>query len=1664
MELRPAANTAAADRNTAVTVILSGKPAPASASRLAVYPARGGRKAGSYVVTDSLLRFTPGSAFRPGELVWVTVPRTIQSLGGSSIRPFTYPFTTAVGGMGRGNFQPGTELSRPGLGAGLALGDVDGDGDLDLLTSNTATNTVDILLNGGNASGSTTGLFSNGSSVPVSGRPGTLALGDVDADGDLDLLAATSNGTVSIRLNGGDASGSNTGVFSGNHSVAIRGTAQALVVGDVDGDGDLDLLTASATDGQLSVRLNGGNASGSNTGIFSGTQAFAVAAETSALALADIDGDGDLDVLGTSANGNTINFALNGGDASGSNTGLFLAGQSVPVGLRPAALALADLNGDGTPDLVSANAGSGTVSIRLNGGNGNPAGSFGGAQEVAVGPTPGAVLLADVDADGDLDLVVTDTSPGPGGPGSQVTVRLNGGDGSGSNTGIFGNGYTSAVGLGPAVLALGDIDGDLDLDLLTASPGTGTASIRLNLPPTPLISSFAPTSAVAGSTVTLVGDFLTGATVTVGGVAATVLNNSGTRLTFVVPAGASPGPVVVTNVFGSSSSTAFTVLLRVTATAPGPNALNVPRSGSSVRVSFTEPLRAAPAPPLPVFSAQAGGRKAGTVSVQGNTASFAPATGFLPGEVVSVTVPAQVLSAGGLGATPRVLQFTTETGGTGQANFQPGADPIVGSPSPYQVALADVDADGDLDLITAFSRAGSGGSLSVLRNAGQGTFSGLPEFFEVGGNTPDVRGVTAGDVDGDGDLDLVTANFGRSDVTTLLNDGTGRFFPQTIAPVGGSPYRLALADIDGDGDLDLLTANFGPNNLGNTVSVRLNDGRGTFRGITELPLGASISGLAVADVDNDGDLDLVASVFGEDRVAIRLNDGTGTFSGTASVAVGPGPYSVALADVNADGFVDLLTANLGGLAAGTTASVRLNDGRGAFGGGSEVGVGTAASTVLAADVDGDGDLDLLTANYGSNTVSVRLNNGQGLFGGGSDPTVDTGTYTRAGSFSLAVGDLDGDGDLDLAVANSGNSTSSTVSIRFNQPAPPVVLGFTPPSGGAGTVVTITGANFTKTTAVAFNGVVAAFTLVSGTQLTATVPATASTGPITVTSPAGSGRSPQNFEVVGSFTLSSVLPVRNQRNAPLASPVVFQFNQSISSTSAATALSVVSAQAGGYKSGTLTVSGNQLSFVPTVPFRPGETVTASLTAAVQSTGGQTMSAGHVFQFTAAAGAASGRFPALTKVASVGLNPLAAAVADLNGDGTLDVVTLNTGGRSFSVRFNDGSGQFSGTTNLSVGSGMLAFAVLDIDKDGDLDLLTTDGRLLVLKINSGTGTFVDGGFRPIQTTITDQIYSLVVGDVNADGYPDLLLPDGINSAVWVLLNNRAGGFTNRGTFGVGNGQQYFSQPYQLALADVDADGDLDCISLNSNPNGLVVRLNDGTGQFSGTYHMALNGGGSLAVADVNGDNVPDALVGANNTVQTLLGTGQGTFTVGSSVSVGNFPRTMATGDVDGDGDLDLVTSNSDGYSLSVRLNDGTGRFGGTANLATDQNPIGVVLADLDGDLDLDLLMCQSTDSNVRISLNPGVITTTTTAPDFTAAVRLFPNPASQRFSLMLPARPQPASLRLTLRNNLGQVVRSQQLQLPATETTAEVDAAGLAPGMYLLQGSIGSQGFSRRVVLQ
>jgi hypothetical protein len=1669
MSRTPARNTNTVALSTSVAVTFSQPIAAATAAGIKIHSAQaGGRKAGIYSTAGPTVTFQSVTSFKPGETVLVSIPATVQNTNGVAAAQHVYQFTTAVSGTGVGNFRAGTETSTSSYCAGLATGDVDGDGDLDLVTVSATTNTAAIRLNGGNAMGSNTGVFSGNRAVVVGFAPHSVALADIDGDGDLDLLATLSQPTnaVAIRLNDGNASGSNTGFFTGGSSVSVGADPYGLAVGDVDGDGDLDLVTANASTGTVSVRLNGGDATGSNSGVFSGTQEVAVGSQPQNVVLADVDNDGDLDLLTANYASNTVSVRLNGGNASGSNTGIFTGTQNVRVNSNPTSLATGDIDGDGDLDFIAATAS--LVSVGLNGSNatGSGTGVFSSGQSVVVTGTSGGVALGDVDADGDLDLVASDKSVASPATNNTVSVRLNGGNARGSNSGIFSGGYNPEVGMQPQSLALGDVDGDGDLDLLATNYASGTVSVRLNQPPPPLISSVTPSSGVAGTVVTVTGTNLLGSSLTVNGQVLMPTTVTDNNFTFTIPEGAAinTGTIILTKNTGVASAP-FTILFNVTSIAPLANSLAAPHANSAVQLAFSEPLATTASGGPYVFSNLLGGYKAGTTSVAGNTLSFAATSGtvrtnFAPGEIISVSVPAAIKSAGGLSASKRVYRFTVAASGSGQGNFQPGADVLLEA-QPYGIAVGDVDGDGDQDLVAStYGTTGQGNTSALRLNNGNGTFTyaSLPSGY---GTDSGVIDVTLADVDNDGDLDIISANALNSSTSVFLNNGAGRFVNRANPTVRRSPRRVITADVDGDGDLDLLTVG-----ADGFVSIRLNLGDGNFYGGSEVTVGDNPLGLTTADIDGDGDLDLLTANNGSNgmgnTVSIRLNNGTGTFSGNTEVVVGTGPSSVAVADVDGDGDLDLLAANGGPNWTGNTVSVRLNNGSGNFSGSAEVAVGTGPSYLLTADVDADGDQDLLTANYATNTVSVRLNNGTGTFNGGADPQVDTNTFSGRGAQGLALADLDGDSDLDLVVANSGNLASSTVSVRFNQVAPPALLGFTPAVGPPGIQVVLTGTNLASTTAVAFNGISANFTINSATQLTAIVPTTATTGPVSITAAGSTVVSTQVFTVSNVFTVQSFLPTRNQLQVPRSAALAVSFDAPVSTLATSLgALRVFSAQHGGRKAGTATVNGNILSFNPSSSYQPGETVMATLTTGVKNSNGLNLARGQVVQFTVGVGAGTGTF---TSAVTVPMPPTPHQVlaADMNGDGTPDILSSSYGSYGISLRFNTGTGTtYTGTATVPMPEPS-AFGVADLDNDGALDVFgaAANHPRLTVCFNNGQGTsFSTSDYIPTAISTASKV---LAADLNADGFLDLLAVSG--GQVSVRLNDGARGFTGTTDISLSPaGSLPFSIAVDIAVADVDSDGDWDLLTANYYTNTVSIRLNDGTGTFNGgtdvvlTYEPKL-----LSMADVNGDGILDALVSSSSFVQTLLGTGVGSFTSGSKIIVGTDPRTMTTGDIDGDGDLDLITANLNSSSVSVRFNDGRGNFSGSTNLVIS-NPMGVALTDMNGDSILDLLTNSYRDNYVAVYLSKGVVTATRSTVS-TMQVDLFPLPAHGQFSLKIPARASSATLVLTLVDAVGRAVLKKSLPLTSAASIIAIDVAQLPPGIYTLQGVASEQLFTKRVVLE
>jgi hypothetical protein len=413
--------------------------------------------------------------------------------------------------------------------------------------------------------------------------------------------------------------------------------------------------------------------------------------------------------------------------------------------------------------------------------------------------------------------------------------------------------------------------------------------------------------------------------------------------------------------------------------------------------------------------------------------------------------------------------------------------------NPINVAIADINGDGKLDALTANYY---NGTLGVLLGNGAGGFA-LQNTIPTGGNSGPYSIATA-DVNGDGNLDALIANNNSSTLSVLLGDGMGGFGLQnTISTGAGSfPRGVTIADVNGDGKPDALTANY---NL-STLGVLLGDGAGGFTLQNAISTGANSGpyNIATADVNGDGKLDALTTNYSGITLGVLLGNGAGGFALQATPSTGASgrPIGLAIADINGDGKLDALTTSINS----GTLGVLLGNGAGGFALQNSISTGANSNpySIAVADVNGDGKLDALTANNLSSTLGVLLGNGAGGF------TLQNAISTGASSFprGVAIADVNGDGKPDALAANY-NSSALGVLLNTTVYAAPTLTSLNPNPAAVGTSVTLTGQNLSSATGVSFNGTAATtFAVVNATTITATVPTGATSGPVTVTTGGG----------------------------------------------------------------------------------------------------------------------------------------------------------------------------------------------------------------------------------------------------------------------------------------------------------------------------------------------------------------------------------------------------------------------------------------------------------------------------------------------------------------------------------------------------------------------------------
>jgi len=383
-----------------------------------------------------------------------------------------------------------------------------------------------------------------------------------------------------------------------------------------------------------------------------------------------------------------------------------------------------------------------------------------------------------------------------------------------------------------------------------------------------------------------------------------------------------------------------------------------------------------------------------------STLHFIQDSNFFNGEWIIINLSKEIQSANGIAIENGFswnYWIKTEAGTLNQTEFDivevryPGENQI----TCYGAYAGDINNDGYSDLSVVNE---SSNDVRLFLNDGSGAYDEFTPFELTSGNTPSPN--EGADFNNDGIIDLAIANTQNNIVSVLLGDGMDGFLPEEGYLSDTNVRGIGILDSDGDGDDDIVTAN----RIGNNISLLLNDGTGSFEDPIHFETGGNTeSGIAIADANEDGIMDVFVNAFNSEEIIVMLGDGNNGFSFQNQSNVNGNPWMITVGDINGDGHVDLVSANSNG----NNVAALLGDGEGNLGVAVEYESPGFPLAIDLGDIDGDGDLDMVSSNYSSVHYYVYENDGLGNF---ADPIV----YDAMSAASCSIlHDRDNDGDLDI---------------------------------------------------------------------------------------------------------------------------------------------------------------------------------------------------------------------------------------------------------------------------------------------------------------------------------------------------------------------------------------------------------------------------------------------------------------------------------------------------------------------------------------------------------------------------------------------------------------------------------------------------------------------------
>lgn len=976
-------------------------------------------------------------------------------------------------------------------------------------------------------------------------------------------------------------------------------------------------------------------------------------------------------------------------------------------------------------------------------------------------------------------------------------------------------------------------------------------------------------------------------------------------------------------------------------------------------------------------------------------------------------------------------------------SFLPKVEQEIGM-YPHAVLLADLNTDGKNELIVS---RGSSYDLTILPNTsnGQGIQFGTP--ISLAGNGDSQDGIAIADIDGDSLQDIIQVNSLINPSFSVYRNksgyGTPSFYPRVDFPTDIGGYEVGVGDLDGDHKPDIVIPCGGTN----FISVYKNTsipGTVSFAAPVKYSFSGYPYGVAIADFDGDGQQDIAISMqSGTESLVVLRNLGTGgnfDFQEQTIVATLPGAFTVRAGDLNKDGKPDLLGVS------SSSKAIKILENQsipGTINFPSEQLALTAnyPVDVTIADINGDSLPDLVSANRFGNSVTVFRNTLSG-----STISFDQGINyaTAEAPIYVCAGDLNGDHRPELISANSSATSVSILQNSIGLDIAPSITSFNPDTAVANATIHIQGRNFTGVTKVSFGGVDASsFKVDSATGITAVVGAGKS-GAVSVSSPNGTGS--RNGFVYISPLISSFTPTNGQAGTviniygenftnvtgvsfggtPAASYIVQNANYITAVVGAGSSGSVMVSSTNGNGSlprfsygapsilavnpasgevgSTVTISGNNFPLDPqqlVVYFgavRANILSTSAGAITVQVPAGATYQPITVTsnQLTAYS---SAPFNVIFPKDSLQINaqlfttadffgtdtyPGAVAVADLNIDGKPDLIAANRQSNTITLLRNisDAAGvKFAAKQSFTTGKDPIRIATGDLDGDGLQDIVVTNfnaGGASTISIfrnqSSGAQLALAAG---MQLSSGNGSIGLGIRDMNADGKPDIVVTSG-NSGFVSVFQNSSTGSGNISFLPKIDYSNALSHSDDVTLADLDKDGLPEMIVSNFSEQTFTIYANSSSGGqlnllVANNFPTGMSPTYS-ASGDLNGDGLLDILV--NNYSSKTIGVYKNFSTPGSfgftNQSLPAQATNLALSDVNGDGLPDLITGIQTNGSIQVMQNQSNNsaiQFAAITAFPMATGDCFVAAADLTGDGRPELISANTLQNNIAVLTNRG-----------------------------------------------------------------------------------------------